>query len=72
MNNVLLGATWCGPCKGVKMFLDNRGIEYDYVDVDTEAGLALAQDWGVRNVPSMNIDGTIVTGDSKIKEAFSE
>lgn len=72
MTNILLGATWCGPCKGVKMFLDNRGIDYDYVDVDTEAGLALAQDWGVRNVPSMSIDGTIVTGDHKIKEAFSE
>ena len=72
MNNVLIGAAWCGPCNRVKEFLDNRGVDYSYVDIDTEEGLELAKDWCVRSVPSMNVDGTIITGDSKIMEAFSE
>lgn len=72
LNRVLIGAAWCGPCKRVKTFLDNRGVTYSYVDIDTEEGLELAKDWCVRMVPSMNVDGTIITGDSKIMEAFSE
>jgi len=71
-SNVLLGATWCGPCKQVKSFLDIQGIDYVYVDIDTEQGLELAKDWCVRSVPSMSVKGKIVTGDVKIKEMFSE
>lgn len=71
-NNVLLGASWCGPCKRVKEYLDGRGVNYDYVDVDTEVGMKIAQDWMVRTVPSMSIGGTIVSGDAKIMEAFGE
>ena len=72
MKNILLGAEWCGPCKGVKKFLDQRGVRYTYIDVDTEEGMKLAGDWGVRAVPSMNVSGNIITGDSKIKDAFDE
>ena len=72
MSRVLLGAAWCGPCKRVKEYLDNRGVSYDYVDVDTEAGMKLAQDWTVRTVPSMNVDGTVLSGGAKIMEAFGE
>lgn len=69
-NNVLLGATWCGPCKRVKNFLDNKGVSYTYADVDTEEGLNLAKDWCVRSVPSMSIDGKVVSGDKEIMEMF--
>lgn len=72
MSNVLLGATWCGPCKGVKMFLDNRGIDYEYVDIHTDVGMELAWDWSIRSVPSMEVDGNIITGDKAIMEAFGE
>lgn len=72
MSRVLLGAEWCGPCKRVKKFLDNRGIEYDYVDVDTVVGMELVEKYNIRTVPTMNIDGTVVSGDAKIMEAFSE
>jgi len=72
VNNVLIGATWCGPCKRVKNFLDNKGVDYTYIDIDTDEGLALAKDWSVRSVPSMSVDGKVVSGDKEIMEMFSE
>ena len=72
VNDVLIGATWCAPCKRVKNFLDNKSIDYTYVDIDTDEGLALAKDWSVRSVPSMSIGGKVVSGDSKIMEMLSE
>lgn len=71
-NNILLGAAWCAPCGRVKRFLKDRGVGYDYVDIDAENGLELARDLGIRSVPSMSIDGTIVTGEKEIMEAFGE
>jgi glutaredoxin len=56
----------------VKSFLDIQGVEYVYVDIDTEQGLELAKDWCVRSVPSMLVGGVVVTGDVGIKEMFSE
>jgi glutaredoxin len=70
--NTLIGASWCAPCKQVKGFLDNRGIDYEYVDIDTDVGMELARDWSIRSVPSMEVDGNIITGDKAIMEAFSE
>ena len=55
--NVLLGASWCAPCKMVKQFLDNRGITYEYIDIDTDEGMEMAQDYKVRGVPTMVIIG---------------
>ena len=72
VNNVLIGATWCAPCKRVRNFLDNRGVDYTYVDIETAEGMALARGWGVRAVPSMSISGNIVSGDKEIMGAFSE
>ena len=69
-NNILLGGPGCGPCKRVKNHLDDKGVDYTYIDTSTEEGLALAKDWCVRAVPSMSINGYIVTGDTKIMEAF--
>jgi len=72
MSSVLIGAEWCNPCKRVKSFLDNRGIDYVYVDVDTEEGMGLAKDWSIRTVPSMEVDGNIIVGEDKIIGAFGE
>ncbi len=67
-----MGAKWCPPCQRVKDFLYSKGIDYLYVDIDTEEGLALAQDWGVRSIPSMSIEGKIVSSEEEIMGAFSE
>jgi len=70
--SVLLGGASCGPCKRVKSFLDGRGVEYTYIDIDTTEGKDLAKDWCVRSIPSMSVGGVVLTGDSKIMEVFGE
>ena len=47
-------------------------MDYTYIDIDTDEGLALAKDWSVRSVPSMSVDGKVVSGDKEIMEMFSE
>ena len=68
-SNVLLGATWCGPCKQVKTFLELRSVKYDYVDVDTDEGQELAKKQGVRSVPAMITDTKKYVGDGDIRDA---
>ena len=72
MNRVLIGAAWCAPCGRVKRFLHNRGVGYRYVDIDTEEGLELARELGVRSVPAMVVDGNVIVGEPNIMEAFGE
>lgn len=49
---VLVGAPWCSSCKGMKDVLLSLGIEYQYVDVDTEDGAAFAQQHRIRSLPT--------------------
>ena len=48
---VVFGATWCNQCKDVKAMLEGQGTEFTYLDVDSPAGKALAQDYAVRGLP---------------------
>lgn len=34
------GATWCADCRRAKQYLDDRGIAYEYINIDTEPGAA--------------------------------
>ena len=75
-SNQLLGASWCAPCNATKLFLDNRGITYDYIDIDTDEGMELAATHNIKGIPAMVItskDGiTVLRGEKSIKEAFDE
>ena len=45
----LYGADWCGPCGQLKNALKNKGIEYEYINVDDHAEeVALL---GIRAIP---------------------
>ena len=33
----MYGAEWCGDCRRSKRLLDSRGIDYDYIDLETVA-----------------------------------
>lgn len=52
-------AEWCGPCKSLMPILDNMAIEYKdkikFVSVNVENCMDLAQNNGVRSVPTMII-----------------
>ena len=59
-------ADWCGPCKSIAPILEQLAAEYDgallVVKVDTDAEQALAQQFGIRSLPTMMIfrDGEAV------------
>jgi glutaredoxin len=60
---VLYAASWCGYCKKAKAYLAGRGIAYQEIDIDTEAGKrAFALAGGGRGVPLLVANGQQVKG----------
>ena len=59
-------ASWCGPCQSIAPILEQLANEYDgkllVVKIDTDAEQALAQQYGVRSLPTLMIfrDGQVV------------
>jgi len=50
-------ATWCGPCKAFKPIMKevaNDGYSVEFIDVDEQQNLA--QQYGVRSIPSVVIE----------------
>jgi mycoredoxin len=62
--------TWCGYCRIAKRFLDEHHVSYTEVDIEADEGAALrVEQWnqGNRTVPTIDIDGTILTNPSPAK-----
>lgn len=56
---VLYGATWCPECRRVKESLDEAGIPYQEVDLDTDVtaeALVIEHSGGRRVVPTLKFD----------------
>lgn len=34
------GATWCPECRRSKQYLDEKGVDYDYIDIEKVPGAA--------------------------------
>lgn len=48
------GASWCGDTQRARAWLDGRGIEYRYIDIDDDAGgeaLVRRVNGGDRSIP---------------------
>ncbi len=62
----------CVPCKAVKRFFEDRGVEYAEIDVaaDREAMQELVRISGNITVPVVTVDGEVVVGFDK--ERLSE
>ena len=56
--------SWCGWCKKTRAWLDQKGIDYENRDVETNAGWAAEmQDLtGSGGVPVIVIDGEVIKG----------
>jgi len=46
-------ASWCGPCKGLAMTLNNinTNMPIEVIDIDEQSGIA--RDFGIRSVPTL-------------------
>ena len=58
--------SWCGDCKAAERFLRERGIAYEVVDIDQHpeaAEIVMRLNEGMRKVPTLDVEGIIVSGD---------
>ncbi len=61
---IIYGAEWCAFCHTAKRYLDDKKIDYAYIDVDKEPakGLEAVDKSGQRGIPVIDIAGDIVVG----------
>ena len=59
MDIQLYSAAWCRDCRAAKDFLENNGIPYTEVNVDSDpaASAAVVRQVGKRAIPQLVIDG---------------
>lgn len=70
----LFSAQWCSQCQSMKSVLNNIGLEFETIDIDTTEGSEFAMQHRVRSLPTLVInykDTTTVVVGSKNK-AFME
>jgi mycoredoxin len=63
----LYSASWCGYCRIAKRFLDDQQVPYIEIDIDQDEEAAKRVElWnnGDRIIPTLDIDGTILTNPS--------
>jgi mycoredoxin len=74
---VVYGADWCGDCIRAKRLLDARGEDYEWIDVEFQAGAAqeavrLAK--GRKNIPVIVLlDGSVLVEptDAELENALA-
>ena len=72
---VIYTTAWCGDCKAAKRFLGERGIAYEEIDIGRHpeaAGIVMRLNDGMRKVPTLDVEGTIVSGDKFNAARFEE
>ena len=63
----LYSAPWCGYCRLAKRFLDAQQVPYIEIDIDQDEEAAKrVEQWnnGDRIIPTLDIDGTVLTNPS--------
>jgi len=58
---------WCGDCIAARKFLAERGIPYEEINIDRTphaADIVKRLNNGMRKVPTLNVEGTIISGDN--------
>ena len=69
MKNIIIYSTpTCPYCILVKNYLDQKRIEYDYIDVsqDQEKAQEMIQKSGQEGVPVVDIGGEVIVGFDKV------
>ncbi|HWS15599.1 MAG TPA: glutaredoxin family protein [Candidatus Methylomirabilis sp.] len=63
---VMYTTPWCRDCKAAKKFLAERGVPFEEVDIDQRpeaAEIVMKLNDGMRKVPTLDVEGIIVSGD---------
>jgi mycoredoxin len=72
-NIVMYTTPWCRDCRSAKAFLRERGVPFTEVDIEADgeaARLVMALNGGNRSVPTLDVEGTVVSGDRFDPERF--
>lgn len=71
---ILLTSNSCAPCKIVKKFIDDNGLQdkVKTIDINTTEGRKLVQDQGVRTVPTMITSFGNVVGQKPILDILEK
>ncbi|PHN36901.1 MULTISPECIES: glutaredoxin family protein [Pseudomonas] len=58
---VLYTTEWCGYCKQIRRFLDQKGIPYQQFDIEKDAQARKAYEaLGGGGIPFMDVNGTLI------------
>ncbi|MGY2289358.1 glutaredoxin family protein [Pseudomonas sp. SDO528_S397] len=58
---VLYATEWCGYCKQIRRFLDQKGIPYQAMDIEKDATARKAyQALGGGGIPFVDVNGTLI------------
>ena len=58
---VLYATEWCGYCKQIRRFLDQKGIPYKAVDIEKDAKARKAYEaLGGGGIPFVDVNGTLI------------
>ncbi|WP_095144880.1 glutaredoxin domain-containing protein [Pseudomonas sp. Irchel s3b6] len=59
----LYATEWCGYCKLIRRFLDQKGIPYKEFDIEKDADARKAYEaLGGRGIPIIDVNGTLIRG----------
>jgi glutaredoxin len=61
---IVYGAPWCGFCHTAMHYFDQKGVKYEYIDVDRDpkGGLEAIGKSGQRGIPVIDMAGDIIVG----------
>lgn len=63
---VIYTTSWCHDCWAAKNFLASKNLPYEEIDIEKNpdaAKIVMKLSDGMRKVPTLDIEGTIVSGD---------
>jgi mycoredoxin len=58
--------TWCPDCRAAKKFLDSKNLSYEEINIEENpdaAEIVMKRNDGMKKVSTLDIGGTIVSGD---------
>lgn len=58
--------SWCPDCRAAEKFLQAKGLPYEEIDIGKSpeaAAIVMKLNDGMKKVPTLDIEGTIVSGD---------